>query len=259
MRLTWGEFSQRYYELGCDRGVLYPPGGVGVAWNGLVSVDENPQNTGIRSYYLDGVMYLQVPGAEEFQATITAMHRPVEFSECDGVATGLNGLLITQQRRQPFGLSYRTFVGNALLGDRSSYRIHLVYNALTLPSSRAYASQGGSVNAARYSWQISALAPEVPGYKNTAHIVIDSATTPEELLAALEDILYGTAEVAPRLPSPEEIFNLGFGFVVVDFGDGTFSVTGPDEFIISTGPDTYEITAPTVVVIDADTYSVSSG
>lgn len=259
MRLTWGDAGERFYEIGLDRGVLYPPVGDGVAWNGLISVDESPQNTGVKTYYLDGVPYLQLPGSEEFQATMTAMHRPTEFSECDGVATGLNGLLITQQKRLPFGLSYRTFIGNDTQGDRYSYRIHLVYNALTLPSPRPYSSQGGSVNVARYTWQISALPPAVNGYKNTPHLIIDSATAPPELLAELEDILYGTAETAPRLPTPQEIFDLGFGFTVTDHGDGTFSVTGPDEFIVSTGPDTYEITSPTVVALDADTYSISSG
>lgn len=259
MRLTWGDAGERFYELGVDRGVLYPPTGDGVAWNGLVSVDENPQGAETKSYFLDGVMYLQRPGSERFQATITAMHRPAEFAECDGVATGLNGLMITQQKRLPFGLSYRTFVGNDLKGDRYSYRIHLVYNALTQPSARPYSSQGGSVNAARYSWQISALPPEVPGYKNTPHIVIDSATAPAELLQTLEDILYGTSEDPPRLPTPQEIFDLGFGFTVIDFGDGHFSVTGPDDLVVEIDPDSWEISGPTVISIDANTYTISSG
>jgi hypothetical protein len=259
MRLTWDKPGEKFYELGCDRGVLYPPSGVGVAWSGLISIDESPQSSETRSYYLDGVMYLQVPGAEEFQATINAVHRPAEFSECDGIAPGLNGLMVMQQRRRPFGLCYRTLVGNDLKGAAYSYRIHLVYNALTIPSARSYSSMGSSVNVARYSWQISALPPEVPGYRNSAHLIIDSATAPADLLTQLEDILYGTAEIAPRLPTPQEIFDLGFGFTVIDFGDGTFSVTGPDEFVFLSDPDTYSITSPTIEFLDADSYTISSG
>ena len=38
--LTWGDVGERFYEVGIDRGVFYPTVGNGVAWNGLVSVNE---------------------------------------------------------------------------------------------------------------------------------------------------------------------------------------------------------------------------
>ena len=47
-RLEWDADSKRLYEVGVDRGVLYPRNsedgnyGAGVAWNGLTNVTESP-------------------------------------------------------------------------------------------------------------------------------------------------------------------------------------------------------------------------
>ena len=257
-RLTWGDVGERFYEIGVDRGVLYPLVGDGVAWNGIISVVEAPNLQQPNSHYYDGIMYLQVPRVEEFRATITAMHRPTEFGPSDGVAVGLNGMLITQQRRKAFGFSYRTFVGNDLQNEALGYRIHLVYNALAMPSERNYQSISDSVNTSPYSWEITACPPPMDGYRRTPHLVIDSLTAPAETLAALEDILYGTAEEAPRLPLPEEIFALGFGIVVTDNGDGTFTITGPDDLVYLTDSDEWEVISPNATFLDAETYTISS-
>lgn len=257
-RLTWGDVASRFYEIGVDRGVLYPPSGPGVAWNGLVSVEEAPDSSETKQYFQDGIMYIQVPSLEEYRATITSMQRPKEFAACDGVATGLNGLTFTQQRRQPFGFSYRTFVGNTASGDFLAYRLHLVYNAIAGPSQRSYVSMGGSADNAAYSWPVTACPPAMDAYRPTPHIVIESLDTPAELMTAIEDILYGTAEVAPRLPTPQEIFDLGFGITVTDNGDGTFTISGPDEFVYLTDPDEWEVISPNAIFLDADTYTISS-
>jgi len=257
-QLVWGTPSERFYEIGVDRGVLYPPTGPGVVWNGLISVDENPDIGEVRSYYMDGVMYLQRAPTEEYEATITAMHRPKEFSECDGVVVGINGMLITGQRRKPFGFCYRSYVGNALEENELGYRLHLVYNALAMPSPRRYNTLNNSAEPSLYVWNISSKPVVTPGYKRTAQLVIDSLTSPAELLSNLEDILYGTVSEDPRLPSPEEIFEMGFGIIVIDNGDGSFSITAPDEVLVMLDSTTFEITSPSVIILDPDTYEISS-
>lgn len=257
-QLVWGAPSERFYEIGVDRGVLYPPTGPGVAWNGLISVDENPNVGEVRSYYMDGVKYLQLSPTEEFEATITAMHRPKEFSECDGVTVGINGLLITGQRRKPFGFCYRSYVGNALEENDLGYRLHIIYNALALPSPRRYNTLNDSAEPSLYVWNITARPPAISGYKPTAQLVIDSLTTPAELLGNIEAILYGSEIDDPRLPLPQEIFEMGFGIIVVDNGDGSFSITGPDEALVMLDATTFEITSPSVIIIDLDTYEISS-
>src|SRR5690348_2889445 len=105
-RVIWDEINKRYYEGGIDRGMLYPAGQPGVSWSGLLSVGEAPTGGDVKSYYIDGVMYLQAPNADGFEATINAFGYPPEFDQCIGLAQPYPGLFATQQIRKPFGLCY---------------------------------------------------------------------------------------------------------------------------------------------------------
>ena len=257
-KLTWSDPGEHFFEIGVDRGVLYVDDDPGVAWNGLISVDESPTGGDPTPYYLDGLMFLMVPTAEWFEATITAFNRPAEFAPCDGTSTGVNGMRVTAQRRRPFGLSYRTKIGNDQDGVDHGYLIHLIYNAMVGPSTRNHASMSADVNPTPYSWPVKAKPASVPGYKPTAHLIIDSLTTPPDILPDLEDVLYGTDLAPASLPTPEEVFELGFGIIVTDNGDGTFTVTGPDSMVFLVDPDTYSITSPSMTFPDADSFTVSS-
>lgn len=207
-RLDWSAVGQRFYEMGVDRGVLYVGSLPGVAWTGLISVNESPSGGEPRPYYIDGTKYINVASAEEFEATIEAFNSPPEFSPCDGSLSIANGLFATQQPRKPFGFSYRTRIGNDLDGPNHAYKIHIVYNALAAPSNRENRSLGGSVEPSTLNWSISTLPPSLVGYKPTAHFVVDSRKTPKNLLTTLEDILYGSATQAPRLPNAQELVDL---------------------------------------------------
>lgn len=204
-RLSWDSVGKRFYEAGVDRGVLYVGALPGVPWTGLISVAEFPSGGEPKAYYIDGMKYLNISSAEEFGATIEAFDSPSEFAQCDGIAPIQNGLFVTQQPRKSFGLSYRTKIGNDVDGLKYAYKIHLVYNALAAPSSRANRSIGQSAEASTFSWSVTTLAPKITGYKPTAHLVIDSRSTSSTVLASVEDILYGTDASAPRLPTPDEL------------------------------------------------------
>lgn len=207
-RLTWGNVGERFFETGVDHGVLYPPTGYGVPWNGLVSISEAASGGEPTPYYMDGRKYINVSSAEEFTATITALSSPPEFNECDGTATIAWGLYATQQPRKSFGLAYRTFVGNDIDGVDHGYKIHLVYNALAAPSSSDSQSISDSVELVNYSWAIATLPRSLTGRKPTAHLVIDSRKTPKGLMRTLEDMLYGTEISEAWLPTPQEIADL---------------------------------------------------
>lgn len=207
-RLSWDSVGKRFYEAGVDRGVLYVDTLPGVAWTGLISVSESPVGGEPKPYYIDGIKYLNISSVEEFAATISAFGSPPEFAQCDGIAAIQNGLFVTQQPRKQFGLSYRTKIGNDVDGPKYGYKIHLVYNALASPSSRDNRSIGQSAEASTFSWSITTLPPEITGYRPTAHLVIDSRYTSSVVLAFVEDILYGTEGVAPRLPDPDELITI---------------------------------------------------
>jgi len=260
-RLNWGTPGSRQYETGVDRGVLYVGVQAGVPWVGLSSVDESPSGGENKAYYMDGVKYLNVSSAEEFEATINAFTYPPEFAQCDGTAEVRSGLFVTHQRKKQFGFSYRTTLGNDTEGDGHGYKIHLVYNALAAPSQRSYSTTSNSTEPTSFSWNITTKPPAMAGYRRTAHIVIDSRDTDVVVLKAVEDALYGDELNSPRLPSLSELkemYDQLFDLVVVDNGDGTYTATGPDSVIQVLNDEIWQITSPAAVNIDDDTFTLTS-
>lgn len=261
-RLEWNAAGSRFYEAGVDRGVLYIDGQAGVPWIGLTSVEEGISGGESKPFYIDGVKYLNLVSAEEFEATINAFTYPDSFAQCDGSARVRPGLFLTQQRRKSFGLSYRTRIGDDVSGVDRAYKIHLIYNALASPSERTYeTTTNDATEPVEFSWGITTKPPAVAGYKRTAHVVIDSRETNAATLTAVEDILYGDLVNAARMPTIAElieVFDTPLGLEVIDNGDGTYTITGPDSAILTMGPDTVQITWPTVVSIGTDTYRISS-
>lgn len=214
-KLVWDETGKRFYETGVKQGVLYPQaaGGTypkGVAWNGLTSVSENPEGAEPEPLYADDIKYLNLMSVEEFKATIEAYTYPDEFAECDGSASIAEGVTVGQQKRKPFGLCYRTTLGNDVDGNSHGYKLHLVYGALAAPSEKNFETINDSPEAATFSWELSTtpVAISKDGFQPTASITIDSTKADSTKLKALENILYGSAENEARLPLPDEVATL---------------------------------------------------
>lgn len=212
-KLTWDQTGSKFYETGVKNGVLYVQDAngaypAGVAWNGLISVTESPSGAEPTPLYADDTKYLNLISAEQFGATIEAYTYPDEFAVCDGSAALAEGVYIGQQTRSPFGLSYKTTLGNDTNGDAYGYKLHLIYGALAAPSEKAYQSINDSPEAITFSWEVATTAVAVTGKKPTASVVIDSTQADPTKLAALEAILYGGASSEARLPLPDEIATL---------------------------------------------------
>jgi len=212
-RLSWDATGERLYETGVKNGVLYPQSSsgtypLGVAWNGLTNVSESPTGAEATPIYADNIKYLNLLSTEEFAATIEAFTYPAEFEACDGGVDLATGVAIGQQSRQQFGMCYRTEVGNDVDGEEYGYKLHLIYGALAAPSEKAYQTINDSPEAINFSWEVSTTPVSVTDQKPTASVVIDSTKCDATTLATLEDILYGTEGVDPRLPLPNEIKTL---------------------------------------------------
>ena len=211
-KLVWDKTGEHFYETGVKNGVLYiPTAGVyskGVAWNGLTAVTESPSGAEATPLYADDIKYLNLLSAEEFGGTIEAYTYPDEFAECDGSAEIADGVAIGQQSRKPFGLCYRTVLGNDVDNNDYGYKLHLVYGALAAPSEKGYSSINDDPEAITLSWEFTTTPVTVAGHKPTASITIDSTKVNAEKLAALEAILYGSEEKEARLPLPDEIATL---------------------------------------------------
>jgi len=209
-KLVWDQAGQRKYETGVSMGVLYPRNSSGlypsgVAWNGLVSVTESPSGAEATPLYADDIKYLNLISVEELGATIEAYTYPDEFIACDGSGELSDGVYVGQQNRQPFGLSYRTVIGNDTETNAYGYRLHLLYNALAAPSEKAYTTINDSPEAITFSWELSTSPENVTGFKPTALITIDSTKVDPVKLATLEDTLYGSASSEASLPLPDAV------------------------------------------------------
>lgn len=258
-RLTWGDPGTRFYEAGVDRGVLYLNGIPGVPWSGLTSVSENPTGGAAKPFYIDGVKYSNTSSPEEFEATLTAFTYPDEFSVCDGTAQVRSGMFLAQQRRKPFGLSYRTMIGSDV-SDEHAYKLHLVYNALAAPSVHNHKTIVELISPDDFSWKITTLPPATTGYQRSSHIMFDSRIIDPLLLSSIEDILYGNDSTASRLPSLAELTDLvdtGAAITVVDNGDGTFTITAPMFALQMLDQDTFQLSSPNAVIVDDNTYTLS--
>lgn len=208
--LVWDDAGKRFYETGISKAVLYPIDSngdypLGVAWNGLISVSENPSGAEPTPLYADNIKYLTLISAEELALTLEAYTYPDEFALCDGSVAGQTGVLLSQQPRTIFGLSYQTKVGNDVDGDAHGYKIHLVYGCLAAPSEKPYQTVNDSPEAITFSWEVSTTPPTVTGYNPTSLIVIDSRTADPTDLAAFELLLYGDVATDPELPLPDAV------------------------------------------------------
>lgn len=212
-RVIWDDVTKKIWETGVDRCVLYKPDTTGkytkgVGWNGLSAVNESPSGADTTKIYANNAVYGSMTAAEEYSGTIEAYTFPDEFRECDGSAEIAPGVYIGQQARKTFGLTYRTLLGNDTEDVEYGYKLHLVYGCKASPSSKDHATVNESPEAVTMSWEFSSTPVPVTGHKPTSKIEIVSTTVDKTKLAALEDILYGTAETEPRLPLPDEIITL---------------------------------------------------
>lgn len=208
-KLQWDEQGKRLYETGTSKGALNVRGaGKVVAWNGLTKVTESPEGAEETALYADNIKYLSLTSAENFKGTIEAYTYPDEFMAADGSAMIAPGVTIGQQTRKTFDLAYRTEVGNDEDGTDHGYKIHIIYNAKVAPSERAYETINDSPAAITFSWAFTTTPIQVEGFKPTSYFVFDSTKVPAATMKALEDMVYGTAEKEPKIPSPTEILEL---------------------------------------------------
>lgn len=211
-KLVWDQASERLYETGVDRGVVYPQVGAaypaGAAWNGLTAVNLSPSGAESTPLYANNTKYLNLMSVEELGGTIEAYTFPDEFAACNGLATMVPGVRIGQQKRKAFGLCFRTMIGNDVDGTAYGYKLHLVYGAMASPSEETNSTINDSPEAKTMSWEFSTTPISVEGFEPTSHIEIVSTEIDADKLAALEAALYGSAEKEAYLPLPDEVVQL---------------------------------------------------
>lgn len=205
--LAWDQIGERRYETGVDHGVLYLSNGDGIPWNGLVSVTETKTRE-VKSYYLDGIKYLdqQIPGA--YSAKMSAYTYPDELEEILGNAPYVPGVVLHDQRPRLFDLSYRTLEGNDTNGIDAGYKIHIVWNVMAVPSDVTFDTIGKDAAPGLFEWNLTAAPQKMFGVRPTSHMSLHSRHIDPDVLVAFEAVLYGTDEEDAKLPGPGTLLGM---------------------------------------------------
>ncbi len=237
-RISWSKIHPQY-EAGLAYGVFYPAFGPAESWDGLVAVTENNENESSVTY-IDGQKVVNRTTAKNFSGSISA------FTYSDSFELEA----FTARRPRPFGLSYRVY-------NDLAYKIHLVYNVLVAPSPVTRALN--EVNP--FEWPFDTRPEPLPDGMVGAHLIIDPAVAYPWTLQALEDVLYGSDTDSGRLPSPMEVFDIfevNSILRVVEYSDGTYTVTGPDDAILMLDTDTFEISWPSAELAPDGRFTIYS-
>lgn len=197
--LEWDAVGDRRYEIGIDRGVLYPFEGDAVVWNGLTEITE-VKSREIKSYYIDGVKFLDhhVPGS--YAGTLKAFTYPDVLDHILGTHEFVPGVDIHDQRAGMFHLSYRTLVGAD--GD---YKLHLLYNLMASPGDATFNTLSDSPTPTLFEWALSGVPATMWGIRPTSHLSFDSRRADPAVMQLIEDQLYGTLLTDPVFPDLVEL------------------------------------------------------
>jgi hypothetical protein len=229
--LTW---DKREFSYGIERVVLQVNGESAVAWNGVSSVADSSETTrGI--LYVDGLPVIQKAVRGSFSGEITSHTLPDQLSD----------LLELSRRKPPGNFSYKV---NDL--------VHLVYNAYFTINEKTYDREDPS------EFVISVETTPRGLSLGTTHMIIDVSESNETSVSQIFDILYGSDTSDPRIPTDQEIFDIfeaNSTFLVVDNGDGTFTVTAPSDMLVMLAVDRFELTSDSIRIVDPDTYRLRSG
>lgn len=205
--IVWDQIGDRLYQGGVDRGVLYLLDGTSVPWNGLIAVSSHI-NTTVEPVYFDGIKVNDTVNIGDFVGSLRAYTYPDEFLQCEGVIEDDDGIFLTGQTQKPFHLSWRTRIANDVLGTDLGYKLHLLRNAVALPSQAEYETLSLDSEPVEFEWSITAIPEAVDLFRPTAYLIIDSRRVDSGLLADIEETLYGDVSNDPEFPTFNTLMDL---------------------------------------------------
>ena len=209
-RLKWDEDTKRYYETGVDRVVLYVSNSA-EAWSGITAINESPSGAEPSKIYADNIVYGVVMSPEEDALTIEAFAYPEAFNKCMGYEEIGRGAYLGQQSHVPFGICWRSKVGNDKDSDYG-YKLHMAPILYASPSEDSNSTINDSPEQKTFSWSATAIPVKVDEELSTSMIVLDSRCFKKSglmnALKSIEDILYGTEKTRPRMVQPSEILSI---------------------------------------------------
>lgn len=225
-RILWDHATEKTYEVGVSNGVLYPSGSSGVAWPGLIQMQLRRVGANVTPIYFDGRKVQTSVERGDFEATLTAFSAPAQFSMSEGLVAIKPGLYATHQPREPFGLCYKSLIGNDERGTDYGYKLHFIYGAYAFPDTRVYSTEDDQFAPVVRTWRIQSipyhkrnyiwfrsetgtlLQRQKSAYFPVSYMVVSSRSVHPDRLSYLEDVIYGTDTTEPELPTPPELIEI---------------------------------------------------
>lgn len=218
-KLVFDAEGTRKFRLGVDKVALFLANASGyekgVAWNGVSKISNSPGGADEQKVYADNIEYASFRGQETYGGTIECYTFPDEFYECDGYETVAKGVRASQQKRRRFGLVWRTKIGNDTEGIDLGYEYHMAWNCSANPASKDNDTVGENPEAASMSYEFTTTPIVMPGIlkKPTSTFVISQLDCDAAEWKAFEDLVYGTANAEPTMPSYDNMFGTNGVFV----------------------------------------------
>ena len=237
--VNWDNPDERLFSSGLDRGVLYFDDLSVAPWNGLIGVDEIGEGSS-SVLYRDGNIYYADVDAQDFKAQVRAYFWPDAFGKALGIPQATEGFYVDGQKPRKFDFSYRTLIGSGGRGDRFGHQIHLVYNAKASIGTRQRKTQNNQIQLDEFTFDLVCVPVGLPGFRPSAHYILDTRSMDTSSVAELEHILY----VEARMPQPIELYdllNFGDAITFIDHGDTTWTARGSRENIVDYGNGTWYI------------------
>lgn len=234
-KLQWNLPGSKKYETGVDRGVLFHLDGSGEysdgeAWQGLTNVTKSPSGGEANKQYADNQVWLNILSVEEMGLTIECFMYPDGFKRYDGLVELAPGVSIGQQPRHPFGFCWRSMIVDD--AGNEAYKLHFAWGCQAAPTEVANNTVNDTPEPVPFSYTVSTTPVPVENHKPTSYLEIDSSKVDPADLMVLEQVIYGTDLVDPRLPTPDAIAALFGGVILVTaeapaYDEGTNTITIP--------------------------------
>lgn len=225
-RFKWDQVADKKYELGTDRGVVFPFAsnayGTGVPWSGLTAVTHSPEGAEATDIYADNIKFASFRSAETVKGTIEAYCYPDAVAKLDGTEEIETGFYVGQQSRGSFGFVYRTLIGGdgVAPGSGKNYKYHLFYGCSISPSEKNYKTLNDSPEAGTFSWEFDTTpiteTLTIDGASKTittAEVTLDCSKLDDDAVEALENLLFGSdpsggtgTGTAGKMPTLAEIY-----------------------------------------------------
>jgi len=260
-RIQWHQAGSSIYESGLDRVVLYVGTNPGVPWNGVVGITEDDA-TEVEPLYFNATKYNDILTLSDFAGSIVAYTYPDEFLACQGILENEDSIYVTGQAKSRFNLAYRTLIGEDGKDLTAGYKIHLLYNLTAIEETRTYKTLVLESELQSFTWKLTGIPENISGFRPTSHLIIDSRKINQYLLADIEDVLYGLNTEDAKLPTMKSLLTFirkWDRIIIEDNLDGTWTIESDALGVITlVDSTTYTIDSPDIVVIDANSYTISS-